>query len=37
VAVEHVRLMQPVARTTSRDSLAVSKGALEVLTVFKVH
>jgi len=32
-----VRLMQPVANITSRDSLAVSTGALEVLKVFKAH
>jgi len=33
----HVRLVQPVAHTTSNDSLAVSMGALEVLEVFKVQ
>jgi len=33
----HVLLMQPVAHTTSRDSLAVSMGVLEVLEVFKAH
>jgi len=29
--IGHVRLMQPVAHTTSRDFLAASTGALEVL------
>jgi len=33
----HVRLMQPVAHNTSRDSLAVSMGALQVLEVLKAH
>jgi len=33
----HVRLKQLVAHTTSRDSLAVSTGALEALEVIEAH